>query len=317
MKLLDDRQILALALPDELIDAIEHAFASPFGAPQRMHCHLPGDDNATLLIMPAWQSRSELGVKIATVVPDNSVKGLPTINGIYLLLDGDTGIPQAILDAPALTALRTAAVSAVASRHLSRPDAQSLLLVGTGALIPHLARAHAAVRPLERIMIWGRNPDKARRAADMLSGVADRIEAVSDLARHVAKADIISCATLSRVPLVEADWVVPGTHIDLVGSFAPDMREADSDLFARGRLVVDTQTALRESGDLIEPLRRGHIADPAVDLAALLGDARLGRRHDADITIFKSVGTGLADIAAARYLLAKSEAANRTMEVQA
>ncbi len=317
MKLLDDRQIHALAQPRELIDAIERAFCRPYGAPERMHCHLPGDDGATLLIMPAWQSRNELGVKIAMVAPANADKGLQTINGLYLLLDGETGIPQAILDAPALTSLRTAAVSALASRHLSRSGSRSLLLVGTGALIPHLARAHAAIRPLERIMVWGRNAGKAEDVAEKLIGVAGQVEAVFDLARHVPEADIISCATLSRDPLIQGDWVQPGTHVDLVGSFAPDMREADSRLFARGRLVVDTQTALRESGDLVGPLSEGIIAYPAVDLSALLGDARLGRLSDTDITIFKSVGTGLADIAAARHFLAKSEATSPMVGVPA
>ena len=306
MILLSNSKIVQLSAPGELIDAIAAAFALPFVSPDRMHCNLPGDDQAKLLVMPAWQDRSALGVKIATVVPGNPTKGLPTINGVYVLFDGETGAVCAILEAPALTALRTAAVSALASRHLSRSNSRRLLVIGTGALAPHLARAHAVVRKLEGVAIWGRSLAKAKATAEALADLECEVRCVSDLAAAVAGADIISCATSSTEPLIQDDWINPGTHLDLVGSFAPAMREADPRVFKRARLIIDTTTALTESGDLIAPAREGWIAKPVTELADLVRGTKPGRSGPSEVTIFKSVGTGLSDIAAARYFLSKA-----------
>jgi len=271
--------------------------------PPRTHNHLPGSDGAQLLLMPSWDGREAIGVKVVAVAPSNRARGRPTVDGVYVLMDGETGQPLAILSARALTALRTAAVSALASSLLSRVDAKVLLMVGTGALAPHLVRGHLAVRSLERIILWGRNLQKAGELADRLSGLAVDIEVAEDLAEVLGEADIISCATLSREPLIEGARVSPGCHVDLVGSFAPDMREADIALFRRGRLVVDTDAAFGESGDLIAPLRAGVISRDTPDLAALLKAPALGRQGADEITVFKTVGTGLADLAVARHIV--------------
>lgn len=301
---LDKQAMLARSKTLDLVDALQAAFAQPATTPERMHASLPGEAPGTLLIMPAWQSRAHIGIKIVTVLPGNPSKGLPSINGIHILIDGDTGAVRAILDASALTGLRTAAVSALASRFLSRPTASTLLMLGTGPLAEHLVRAHATVRHLKKIHIWGRDLQKAQTLADRLPDLDATVAATAALTEAVATADIISCATNSDRPLVLADAVQPGCHIDLVGSFSPTMVEIDPALLSMGRLIVDTQVALRESGDLIGPLRDGLIKAPAIEIADLAAGTARGRSDASEITIFKSVGTGLADIAAARYLLA-------------
>lgn len=306
MIVLTSQDIYQRSVPSELIEVLQKAFAEPFENPERMHCDLPGSDDAKLLIMPAWQSRDAMGVKIATVMPENGKSGLPTIDGIYALLDGKTGRPLAILEAPALTALRTAAVSALGSKLMSRDNSESLLVVGTGTLAPHIVRAHVAVRPLKRVRIWGRDYSKAAAVVRALSDVDCDVSVAGDLAQSSKQADIISCATSSPKPLIFNEWIEPGCHVDLIGSFTPSMQEADPFLFQRAKLVVDTCTALKESGDLIEPMERGFILDPAYELANVVQNRIMVRRNQSDITIFKSVGTGLSDIAAARYFLSKS-----------
>lgn len=309
MIVLSNTEIFAISRPAELISALSQAFAEPFASPDRMHCDLPGSDEAKLLVMPAWQDRSAIGVKVATVMPENSQRGLPTIDGVYVLMDGQTGSPSVILEARALTALRTAAISALASQHMSRPDASTLLVVGTGALAPHLARAHSAVRNFSKVMIWGRDHNKAKIVAESLANLDCAVSAIEDLAIATSAADVVSCATLSHDPLIKAEWVKPGTHLDFIGSFTPQMREADPALFLNARLVIDTATALKESGDLIEPASRGWISEPVIELAELVRGIASGRTHPDEVTIFKSVGTGLSDIAAARYFLGKVQSA--------
>lgn len=303
MIFLDKDTMIAASNTLNLVDALQTAFAEPATTPERMHVSLAGEAGGTLLIMPAWQDRSYLGIKIVTVLPNNPAHGLPSINGIHILLDGNTGAIRAILDASALTGLRTSAVSALASRYLSRPSAANMVMLGTGPLSESLVRAHAAVRQLKVISIWGRDPEKAHALARRLNDLETPVRAVADLAEAVAVADIVSCATNSDRPLVQADWVRPGCHLDLVGSFSPKMMEVDPALFGRARLVVDTQVALKESGDLIGPLQEGLIQSPAIELADLAAGTSRGRSDASEITVFKSVGTGLADVAAARYLL--------------
>lgn len=291
--------------PAELVDALADGFGTPIACPDRMHCDLPGNEGSKLLIMPAWQDREVIGVKVVTVLPENARSGRPTIDGVYIVMDGKTGRVSALLEAPALTALRTAATSALASRYLSRTNATTLVIVGTGALAQHLARTHAAVRRLEEIVIWGRKPAKAQAVAKTLGDLDCEVTVVESLAEAVSRADIISCATSSSEPLILSEWVRAGTHLDFVGSFTPQMLEADPALFRDARLVIDTPTALKESGDLIEPAKCGWIREPVTELADLVRGSKPGRCSIQEITVFKSVGTGLADLTAARYFLRK------------
>jgi len=301
-----------------LIDHLEARFRNGCEMPPRHHHTVaepagPGSADATLLLMPAWTrgTPSRLGIKVVTVFPDNGKRGLPAIHGQYLLLDGTTGRPLALLDGTMLTKRRTACASGLASRYLSRPDSHRLLMIGTGALAPHLVRVHAKVRPIDEVMIWGRRLERAQdlavELADSLPGALGRsisVRAMPDRQQAIARADMISCATLSKEPLVEGAWLRDGQHLDLVGAYTPQMRECDDAAAKRARVFVDTRAgALREAGDVVQPLANGTIseADIVADLFELARRQRSGRLADDDrtVTLFKSVGAALEDLAAA------------------
>ena len=219
------------------------------------------------------------------------------------------GTPVAALDGEALTLRRTGAASALASSYLSRPDSRVLLVVGTGHLAPYMAAAHCALRPIERVLVWGRRPERAASLAAQLRSAGIPAETADDLDRAVSEADIVTCATTSTEPLVKAGAVRPGTHIDLVGGFTPQMREADDALMARATLFVDTFAgALKEAGDLVQPMERGRIGRDAVvaDLATLARGEHRGRATPEEITLFKSVGAALEDLAAARLVIERA-----------
>jgi ornithine cyclodeaminase len=228
---------------------------------------------------------------------------------LYVLLDGATGHPRAIIEGEALTLRRTAATSALASRLLSRADARTLLVVGTGALAPWMAEAHCAVRPIESVLVWGRRAERTAAMAAVLRARGVPAEAATDLERAVRAADIVSCATTSREPLVRGAWVRPGTHVDLVGAFTPQMRECDDALVSAARVFVDTYAgALQEGGDLVQPLAAGAIARGHVlaELAELARGEHAGRTGAAEVTLFKSVGTALEDLAAASLVVSSA-----------
>jgi ornithine cyclodeaminase/alanine dehydrogenase-like protein (mu-crystallin family) len=301
-----------------LIDRLDGLFRSGCEMPPRHHHTVtqpagPGSADATLLLMPAWTrgTASHLGIKVVSVFPDNGKRGLPSIYGQYLLLDGTTGQTIALLDGTMLTKRRTACASVLASHSLSRPESRRMLMIGTGALAPELIRVHAKVRPIDEVAIWGRRPEQAEKLARDLSSVLPRllsrpigIRAEADRRRAVTAADIISCATLSSTPLVEGDWLREGQHLDLVGAYTPRMRESDDKAVARARVYVDTRAgALKEGGDIVQPLANGTIGEGAVigDLHELARGQKAGRAPGdvTSITLFKSVGAALEDLAAA------------------
>lgn len=284
--------------------ALRAGFQADYTIPLRHHhaITLPHDEEATLLLMPAWQAGRYLGIKIVTVFPGNSRHGLPAVQGTYQLCDGATGEPLALIDGGELTARRTAAASALAADYLARRDAARLVMVGTGRLSLNLIAAHCAVRPITRVTVWGRSPDKAIAVARQAATLGLTASATEDLAAACREADIISTATLARDPLIRGEWLGPGTHLDLVGGFRPDMREADDECVRRAQIYVDTsEGALGEAGDLVQPLHSGVITRDAVraDLHDLCRGTHPGRDSDAAITLFKSVGTALEDLAAA------------------
>ncbi len=318
MRIFSAQQVDAALDDGVLIDRLEALFRQGCEMPPRHHHTIeqaagPGSSDATLLLMPAW-TRGEgarVGVKLITVFPDNGKRRLPAIFGQYLLLDGNTGQPVALLDGTMLTKRRTACASGLASRYLSRPDSARLLMVGTGALAPHLIRVHAKVRPIREVMIWGRRLEQARSLAREVASVLPsllgrpiEVRTVTDRQEAVAAADIVSCATLSQTPLIEGKWLRGGQHIDLVGAYTPQMRESDDDAVKRARIFVDTRAgALKEGGDIVQPLANGIIAegDVIADLFELARGERHGRAASDDdvITLFKSVGAALEDLAAA------------------
>lgn len=299
MKIIGPRATAA-ALPfDRLIEALRDLFASGCVVPQR-HVHQPAD-GMTSLIMPAWVPGGAYAVKIVNIAPGNSAKGLPGLHSTVLLHDGATGRPLALIDGDTITARRTAAASALAASYLARPDAGHLLVVGAGRVAELLPEAHAAVRPIERVTVWARRAQAASALAARWRrrGLDARVAPSLEVA--AAEADIVSCATLSTEPVIEGDWLSPGSHLDLIGSFSPGMREADDACFRHAGLYIDTDEALLKSGDLLGPLSRGVFDRQGVQgtLTTLCQGKTLGRRDALGRTVFKSVGTALEDLAAA------------------
>ena len=297
----------ALAFP-KLVNALEQSFASDITVPPRLHFDMANpkaERETTLLMMPAWQAGEVAGVKIVTVAPENGSKGLPSIQGSYLLMDIDTGSMMAMMDAPALTARRTAAASALASRFLSRENSETLLMIGTGTLSSKLIEAHASVRPIKKVYVWGRNKSKAEAICQQVAHLEVDVQAIDNIEDYIAQADIISCATLSKEPLVFGKQLQPGQHLDMVGSYRPDMREMDNDCLTGSRLFVDNfEGALRETGDMAIPLKQGVITKEQVeaDLFSLSKQEFNMQRSDEDITVFKSVGHALEDLTAAKLV---------------
>jgi len=296
---------------DGLVESLRAMFRDGAVQPVRHHHTIERPDGAasTLLLMPAWTDLNAagtsaggfVGVKVVTVSPDNNAVGKPAVMGIYLLLDGKTGEPRALIDGQRLTQWRTACASALAATYLAREDATRLLIIGAGALCPFLAKAHSAVRPITEIRIWNRTLANAQKAAHELRIKGVTVGATDDLEGALGWADIVSSATISTDPLVRGAALKPGTHVDLVGGFTPKMREADDEAIRRARVYVDTRAgATKEAGDIVQPLASGVLADGAIvaDLFELTRGEKAGRVSAAEITLFKSVGAALEDLAA-------------------
>lgn len=295
----------ALSLP-ALADAIAEALKAASVAPLR-HAHTLSDTDS-LLLMPAWSAAESgaIGVKLVTVMPGNRKRGVPTVHALYVLFDRNNGEPRALIDGEALTLRRTAAASLLAARYLARKDSRHVLVVGTGRLARFMAHAHCATCDIERLFIWGRSSDSARTLASLLKQEGLPAEAVDDLQRAVHQAHIVSCATTATYPILHGEWLASGTHLDLVGAFKLNMREIDDDGVARATVYVDTFAGvLAEAADIVEPIARGVIArsDIRGELADLVTGAAPGRTEAGEITLFKSVGTAIEDLAAAQMLV--------------
>jgi ornithine cyclodeaminase len=300
-----DAAALARATPwPALVGALRQAFEGGCVVPPRQ-VHALG--SGTALLMPAWREGRCFGVKTVTIFPDNRARGLPGVHAVYTLFDATNGVPLAVLDGSELTARRTAAASALAADFLARRDATRLLLVGAGRVASLLPAALRCVRPgLREVTVWNRSPAAAAVLTRQLEAEGWVAHTTADLDVAAHRCDIVSCATMSTTALVQGRLLLPGTHVDLVGSFTPAMREADGRTFARGRVFVDTEEALAKSGDLLKAQAEGEF-DPAnlqATLAALCRGDHPGRGGETEITIFKSVGTALEDLAAAELALA-------------
>lgn len=300
-----------------LVEQLRDVFRAAVTVPPRQHYTIPTGDGpaATLLLMPAWQENRYIGVKIVNVFPGNGKQGLPSVMGAYVLMSARTGEPLAMIDGRMLTLRRTAAASALAANYLARADASRLLMVGTGALAPHLIMAHCKVRPIREVFVWGRTAAKAEALARTLSSRYLTVKATTDLAGTAGGADIISCATLSHEPLIRGEWLQPGQHLDLVGGFTPEMREADDAAIERARVYVDTPVALKEAGDIVQPLSSGVLVEKMIagDLTELAQGRCHGRSFYNQITLFKSVGTAIEDLAAAMLLFEQTREERTTL----
>lgn len=305
MRILSADEVAAALEFPALIDALAEAFRAEIAVPPRQHLTIPQPGSeATLLIMPAWTGAgpsSFIGIKAIAIFPDNLARGIASLTGSYLLLSGATGLPLALMDAGELTRWRTAAASALAARYLAHAGARRHLIVGAGALASYFARAHAAVRPIEDVAIWNRTTARAEELAASLRQAGHEARAAADLEAEVRAADVITCVTGATAPLVQGAWLKPGAHLDLVGGFKPHMREADDAAVTRARIYVDTRGALLEAGDLLRPLQSGVIRESDIqgDLFQLCSGAVAGRAEPDEITLFKSAGTAVEDLAAA------------------
>jgi ornithine cyclodeaminase len=300
VRMIDAATVHAALDYPSLVEALRDAFVAGATAPVRSsHAVTPQGDR--LLVMPAWDGRC-VGVKLVTVFPQNRARGLPSVAAQYVLMDGETGHPLALLDGESLTLRRTGAASALAARYLARRDARVLLVIGTGALAPCVAAAHCAVRNVEEVLVWGRSATNVGRTAAQLAASGLPARPVTSLTDALARADIVTSATTAREAIVHGRDVRPGTHVDLVGAFTPEMRECDDVLVQRSRVFVDTFAgALKEAGDLVQPLNAGVIGSDHVlaELADLASGRHAGRAGPHEITLFKSVGTALEDLCAA------------------
>jgi len=298
-----------------LIAALRDGFREGVVTPLRHHHKLPQGDGGerTLLLMPAWSAPAvgkagHVGVKVITVYPENRERGGETVQGAYLLFAAEDGMPLATMDGPALTLWRTAAASALAAGYLARPDAERLVMIGAGALAPHMVLAHASVRPIRNLTLWNRTRERAEALAQRLAGQSFDVAVADDLEKAVRNADIVCSATSSPQPLVRGQWLKEGAHVDLVGAFRPDLRECDDETMRRAQIFVDTRDgALSEAGDIVQAVAAKAIAPANIraDLAELCRGQHPGRRDETDITLFKSVGTALEDLVAAEYVYAR------------
>jgi ornithine cyclodeaminase len=307
MQILDESTTIERLPFKALLDALERMFIEGCTVPLR-HSHVIENSAAgagTMLLMPAWQADRRFGIKTVGIYPGNRQRGLPGLHSTYLLFDASSGLPLAMLDGNVITSRRTAAASALAAKWLSRPDAGTLLVIGAGRVGRLLPHAFRAVREIRRVMVWNINSDGAIAMVRALRDEGIDAEHVTDLEAAVRQSDIVTCATLSTKPLVKGEWLRTGSHLDLIGGFAPAMRESDDECFRRARVFLDTPEALLKAGDVLDPIRHGAFAADQV-VAYLEGLCRhlhpgrtSGLAGEAEITLFKAVGTALEDLAAA------------------
>jgi len=321
LELFDADQVAA-ALPwPTIVEALRAGFAA--GAetitPQRHHHRMEAAgtsraDTPMLLLMPAWNPRYA-GVKVVAVFPANRDTDVATINGNYLLHDGTNGLPLAMLDGGALTVRRTVGASLLAATLLARPDSSRLTVMGSGRLAGNLARGYAELFPIQEIVVWNHRLAGAERLAAELTADGLAANATDDAQAAIRSADIVTAATLSAEPIIAGTWLQPGTHVDLVGGFTPDMREADDAAILAADVYVDTMAgALSEAGDVIQPIDNGTLTEAGIlgDLFALCSaPGERPPRADGTITLFKSVGHALEDLVAAAAVYEAKSPPNR------
>ena len=306
MKILTQADVARLGAYNDIVEALRAGFRADIATPVRHHHDIT--EVSTLLLMPAW-SKDWAGLKTVVFKSDNAAQGLPTIQASYLLIEQKTGETVAMMDGGEITRRRTAAASALAADYLAAKGAEVMTLVGAGALAPHFALAHAAVRPVKRVFIYTRSIAKGEALAAELAQHGLEAHSVTDLEHAVRQSDIVTCVTTSTAPIVKGQWLKPGAHVDLAGAFKPTMRETDAEVVARSSVYVDTYDgALAEAGDLLQARDEGRFdfANVKGDLAELCRGTVKGRTSADEITLFKSAGTAIEDLATAIMLYQKA-----------
>jgi ornithine cyclodeaminase len=310
LRILSESDVRSAITMRQAIEAMREAFgqlaAGEATVPLRTSLET---EKGVTLFMPAYLKGSgDLGAKIVSVYAGNPALGLPTINAVVIALDGGTGQPLALMDGTYLTALRTGAASGLATELLARPNASIVAVFGAGAQARTQLEAVRTVRPIREVRIVSRTRSSAERFAAEIEGVAVRV--MDDRSAAVQGAHIVIAATTSSTPVFDGRDVAPGTHVNGIGSYTPEMQEVDATLVQRAKVVVDSrEAALAEAGDLIIPLRQGLITADHIhaELGEIVNGDKAGRTSDDEITFFKSVGNAAQDVVTARWVLQAAE----------
>lgn len=317
MRFLDAAAVLALSPFGPLIEALAeaHRQARPeIGRVLLSPAAETGHGEEGFLVLPAWAPGRVLGVKMASVFPQNVAagEGLPTVQAAYQLFDGRNGRPLAVIDGTVLTLRKTAADSGLGAKLLAREDAEVLLMIGAGALAPHLIEAHRTARPsIRKFLIWNRSAERRDHLVAQLRDEGLAVEVADDREAAVRAADVICAATMATEALVAGAWLKPGAHLDLVGGFTPEMREADDEAVRRSSVFVDYRgSTLGEAGDLTQPMEAGVLSETDVlaDLFDLCQGRHPGRRNEDEITFYKNGGGGHLDLFTAEFLIRQDAA---------
>jgi ornithine cyclodeaminase len=311
MSFIDAEAVHRLLPYPALVDALRHAHRQQaMPGVQESILPEPGPDrDRCFLSLAAWQRDRTVGVKLLSVFPDN--KANPSIQGLYALFDGKSGAPMMVADGTALTLRKTAADSALGLDILARRDVETMLMVGAGALAPHVIQAFTSIRPsLRQVKIWNRTSGRAKAVADSVEIAGVHLEVATNLDDALAWADVVSCATMATEPLVRGTRLKPGSHVDLIGGWQPAMRESDDETVQRARIFVDSKEMCRACGDISQPLEAGIItwSDIRGDLFDLCGKSVPGRTSGEEITLYKNAGGAHLDLFTAEFL---SEEANK------
>ena len=311
MLMLDAEKILNCLPFTTLVDELAAMHRQPIGLVDEMLMESKDTDGNLnhFFIRSGWQPEQAVGAKVISIFPRNNQKReWPSIQAVYILFEGQNGTPIACLDGTALTWIKTAADSALGSQLLSRENIESMLMIGAGQMAPHLVRAHCEVRPsLNQVQIWNRTVDKAESLCQTLANQFPQIRftATTEIETAIRETDLICSAIGLKQPIIRGEWLRPGTHVDLIGAYTPEMREADDECLRRGSLFVDArETTINHIGELMIPLAQGVIteSDVLADLSDLCQQRHPGRRSEDEITLFKNGGGGHLDLMCARIL---------------
>ncbi|MAT46361.1 MAG: ornithine cyclodeaminase [Verrucomicrobiaceae bacterium] len=304
MKTIGPEEVHAALSYPALIDALEETFSGEFSMPPRNVFLLDenSDTHDAFAVLPSWNT-SLIGVKAFTYFPSNS-EPYKSLYSKILLFDRAHGEPLALVDGTTVTFWRTAGISGLATRLLARENAETLLLLGTGNLATYIIRANASVRPLKRVLVWGRTASNAGKVVDQMNAELDGIEVsvVDNLEEACGQSDIIVSATGSHEPLVKGDWVKPGTHTDFIGNHHADKRECDTALVLKSKVYADSYAnCFKEAGEILVPISEGVFTkeDVVADLSEMCGGSAPLRQSDDEVTLFKSIGMGISDLVGA------------------
>ena len=293
----------ALRYPD-LVDALQEAYAKEFHMPPRQVFLLDDDDSNhdAFALLPSWNDQV-IGVKAFTYFP-NPKPGDKSLYSQILLFNRENGVPLALVDGTSVTFWRTAGISGLATRFLSREDSETMLLLGTGNLAPYMMKANASVRNLKKILVWGRDAAKAQAAIDLVQEELSSIDfsVVSDLQSACGDADIIVSATGSHEPLVFGEWVKPGTHTDFIGNHHATKRECDTELIVKSKVYADSRVnAFKEAGEILVPISEGKFTKESIagELTEMCAGTVPLRENAEEITLFKSIGMAMSDLVGA------------------